>query len=35
VRRKAESPNDLLKGALERVEARNAAANAVVMPLYD
>jgi amidase len=28
VRRKAESPNDLLKGALERVEARNAAANA-------
>jgi Asp-tRNA(Asn)/Glu-tRNA(Gln) amidotransferase A subunit family amidase len=35
VRRKAVSPNDLLEAAIERAEARNAAVNAVVMPLYD
>jgi Asp-tRNA(Asn)/Glu-tRNA(Gln) amidotransferase A subunit family amidase len=35
VRRKAVSPHDLLEAAIERVEARNAAVNAVVMPLYD
>ena len=35
VRRKAVSPDDLLEAAIERVEARNAAVNAVVMPLYD
>ena len=35
VRRKAVSPNDLLDAAIERVEARNGAINAIVMPLYD
>ena len=35
VRRKDVSPNDLLDAAIERVEARNAAVNAVVMRLYD
>src|SRR5215831_17646307 len=35
VRRKAVSPEDLLDAAIERVEARNPAVNAVVMPLYD
>jgi len=35
VRRKAVSPLDLLDAAIERVEARNPAVNAVVMPLYD
>ena len=35
VRRKAVNPDDLLEAAIERVEARNAAVNAVVMPLYD
>ena len=35
VRRRDVSPSDLLDAAIERVEARNAAVNAVVMPLYD
>ena len=35
VRRKAVSPRDLLETAIKRVEARNPAVNAVVMPLYD
>lgn len=35
VRRRAVSPSELLDAAIERVEARNAAVNAVVMPLYD
>src|SRR5215813_13491805 len=35
VRRKEVSPEDLLDAAIERVEARNQAVNAVVMPLYD
>ena len=35
VRRKEVSPLDLLEAAIERVEARNQAVNAVVMPLYD
>src|SRR5215813_8661411 len=35
VRRKAVSPEDLLDAEIERVEARNPAVNAVVMPLYD
>jgi len=35
VRRKEVSPEELLDAAIERVEARNAAVNAVVMPLYD
>jgi amidase len=35
VRRKAVSPHDLLEAAIARVEARNAAVNALVMPLYD
>ena len=35
VRRKAVSPDDLLEAAIERVEIRNPAVNAVVMPLYD
>ena len=35
VRRKAVSPEDLLDAAIERVEARNPAVNAVVMQLYD
>ena len=35
VRRKEVSPEDLLDAAIERVEARNPAVNAVVMPLYD
>jgi amidase len=35
VRRKAVSPDDLLEAAIERLEVRNPAVNAVVMPLYD
>ena len=35
VRRKAVSADDLLVAAIERVQARNAVVNAVVMPLYD
>jgi Asp-tRNA(Asn)/Glu-tRNA(Gln) amidotransferase A subunit family amidase len=35
VQRKAVSPHDLLEAAIARVEARNPAVNAVVMPLYD
>ena len=35
VRRKEVSPEDLLDAAIGRVEARNQAVNAVVMPLYD
>jgi Asp-tRNA(Asn)/Glu-tRNA(Gln) amidotransferase A subunit family amidase len=35
VRRKSVTPADLLEAAIARVEARNAAVNAVVMPLYD
>ena len=35
VRRKEVSPEDLLDAAIERMEARNQAVNAVVMPLYD
>jgi amidase len=35
VRRKEVSPEDLLDAAIERVEARNPAVNAIVMPLYD
>ena len=35
VRRGAVSPHELLDAAIERVEARNDAVNAVVMPLYD
>jgi Asp-tRNA(Asn)/Glu-tRNA(Gln) amidotransferase A subunit family amidase len=35
VRRKEVSPEDRLDAAIERVEARNPAVNAVVMPLYD
>ena len=35
VRQKAVSPDDLLDAAIERVEARNPAVNAVVMPFYD
>ena len=35
VRRKAVSADDLLEAAIERVEMRNPAVNAVVMPLYD
>jgi amidase len=35
VRRGAVAPAELLEAAIERVEARNGAVNAVVMPLYD
>ena len=35
VRRKEASPEDLLDAAIERVDARNPAVNAIVMPLYD
>ena len=35
VRQKAVSPDDLLEAAIERLEVRNPAINAVVMPLYD
>jgi Asp-tRNA(Asn)/Glu-tRNA(Gln) amidotransferase A subunit family amidase len=35
VRRGKVTPTQLLEAAIERVEARNAAVNAVVMPLYD
>ncbi len=35
VRRKEVAPHDLLEAAIERVEARNPAVNAVVMKLYD
>jgi len=35
VRRKEVNAEDLLEAAIERVEARNQAVNAVVMPLYD
>src|SRR4029077_9905148 len=35
VRRGQISPGELLDAAIERVEARNAAVNAVTMPLYD
>jgi amidase len=35
VRRKAVSPEDLLEAAIKRVETRNKAVNAVVMPLCD
>lgn len=35
VRRKAVTPGELLEAAIERVEARNPAINAVVMKLYD
>ncbi len=35
VRRKEVTPNELLEAAIERVEARNPAVNAVTMKLYD
>ena len=35
VRRGLVTPAELLESAIERVEARNPAVNAVVMPLYD
>ena len=35
VRRGKVTPTDLLEAAIERVEARNGAVNAVIMPLYD
>jgi amidase len=35
VRRRQISPGELLEAAIERVEARNTAVNAVTMPLYD
>jgi amidase len=35
VRQKSVSPRDLLEAAIKRVESRNPAVNAVVMPLYD
>ena len=35
VRRKQISPEELLAAAIERVEARNPAVNAVIMPLHD
>jgi amidase/6-aminohexanoate-cyclic-dimer hydrolase len=35
VRRKLVTPEELVAAAIERVEARNGAVNAVVMPLYD
>jgi Asp-tRNA(Asn)/Glu-tRNA(Gln) amidotransferase A subunit family amidase len=35
VRRRQVSPDELLEAAIERVEARNGAVNAVTMPLYE
>jgi amidase len=35
VRRRQVSPGELLEAAIERVETRNGAVNAVTMPLYD
>jgi len=35
VRRRQVSPGDLLQAAIQRVEARNPAVNAVTIPLYD
>ena len=35
VRRKKVTPAELLEAAIERVESRNPAVNAVTMPLYD
>src|SRR2546426_935924 len=35
VRRRQVSPTELLEAAIERVQARNGAVNAVTMPLYD
>jgi amidase len=35
VRRRLVTPDELLEAAIERVERRNPAVNAVVMPLYD
>ncbi len=35
VRRKEVSPSELLDAAIDRVELRNGAVNAVIMPLYD
>ena len=35
MRQEAVSPDDLLEAAIERLEVRNPAVNAVVMPLYD
>jgi len=35
VRRKEVTPSELLEAAIERVETRNPAVNAVVMKLYD
>ena len=35
VRRKEVTPDELLEAAIERVEARNPAVNAVTMKLYD
>ncbi|MGH8863445.1 MAG: amidase, partial [Burkholderiales bacterium] len=35
VRHKEVTPSELLEAAIERVEARNPAVNAVVMKLYD
>jgi Asp-tRNA(Asn)/Glu-tRNA(Gln) amidotransferase A subunit family amidase len=35
VRRRQVTPEELLEAAIERVESRNAAINAVTMPLYD
>jgi len=35
VRQRQVSPSELLEASIERVEARNAAVNAVTMPLYD
>ena len=35
VRRKQVTPGELLEAAIERVQARNGAINAVTMPLYD
>ncbi len=35
VRRRAVAPTELLDAAIDRVERRNGAVNAVVMPLYD
>jgi amidase len=35
VRRRQVTPDELLEAAIERVEARNGALNAVTMPLYD
>ena len=35
VRRGKVTPTELLEAAIQRVEARNPAVNAVIMPLYD